>query len=48
MKTEEHGLEEQLYCICRTSDANRFMMCVMFYYYISFMLFFILPLSFHF
>jgi len=25
MKTEEHGLEEQLYCICRSSDASRFM-----------------------
>jgi len=25
MRQEEHGLEEQLYCICRSSDASRFM-----------------------
>jgi hypothetical protein len=26
MRQEEHGLEEQVYCICRSSDASRFMM----------------------
>ncbi|XP_065581204.1 CXXC-type zinc finger protein 1-like isoform X2 [Artemia franciscana] len=25
MKQEEHGLEEQLYCICRSSDISKFM-----------------------
>ncbi|KAK4015926.1 hypothetical protein OUZ56_030892 [Daphnia magna] len=25
MRQEEHGLEEQVYCICRSSDASRFM-----------------------
>ncbi len=29
MRQEEHGLEEQVYCICRSSDASRFMMQVL-------------------